>query len=55
MDILVLLQHLPEIVDAVLEVLPAVRIFTVNVEVAILVFELLLHILLVQANDSFSE
>lgn len=55
MHILVLLQHLPEIVDAVLEVLPAVCIFTMNVEVAILIFQLFLHVLLVQANDSFSE
>ncbi len=53
--ILVLLEHLPKIVDTVLKVLSAVCIFTMNVKVATLIFQFFLHVLLVQPDYTFSE
>ena len=55
MHILVLLEHLPKIVDTVLKVLSAVCIFTMNVKVATLIFQFFLHVLLVQPDYTFSE
>lgn len=48
--ILVLLEHLPQIVDAVLQVFPPIRVLSVDVEIPRVVLELLLHVFLVQVD-----
>lgn len=48
--ILVLLQHLPQIVDAILQVFPPVCVLSVDVEIPRVVLELLLHVFLVQVD-----
>eukprot|EP00356_Strombidium_inclinatum_P008187 CAMPEP_0170487790 /NCGR_PEP_ID=MMETSP0208-20121228/6521_1 /TAXON_ID=197538 /ORGANISM="Strombidium inclinatum, Strain S3" /LENGTH=383 /DNA_ID=CAMNT_0010762185 /DNA_START=120 /DNA_END=1273 /DNA_ORIENTATION=+ len=51
-DVLILLQHLSQVVNVVLEVAALVRILTVEVSVAGFVLQLFLHVLLVQANNA---
>jgi len=48
--ILVLLQHLPQIVDAILQVFPPVCVLSVDVEIPRVVLELFLHVFLVQVD-----
>ena len=55
MDVLVLLEHLSEVVDVVFEVASLVGVLAVEVGVTLLVLDFLFDVLFVEADDAFFE
>lgn len=55
MDILILLEHLSQIVDAVFEILSSISILSVDVCISCFILEFLFHIFLVKTNNAFPE
>ena len=53
-DILILLEHLSEIVDAVFKILPPAGILTVYVEIACFILEFFFDIFFVQPYHTFA-